>query len=214
MPKDVFGIKKVKIAITWTYVIEDDNGRKLLERFTKNNCRRQIKQNLELKNYVSNGNATIILLSVGLIKKIWLYKMSYFSEPHTRSNNRIKVELDLANYATKSDLKIAAGLNTLKIVKETDLASLKADIDDLDIDKLKTVPVNLYKLSNVAENDAIKKTVYDEVVKKVNAIQTTLRYLINGGMLINFSIFFRHLPPPPGAEFFVYVIFFFQFRIT
>ena len=52
-----------------------------------------------------NGKATIILLIVRLIKKI-LYKMSHFPEPHTQSRNKIKVELDLSNYATKSDLKM------------------------------------------------------------------------------------------------------------
>ena len=51
--------------------------KKLLEYFTKGNCKRQIKKNLEwkknskekLKNYMFNGNVTINLLTVGLIKK-------------------------------------------------------------------------------------------------------------------------------------------------
>ena len=49
------------------------------------------------------------------------------------------------------------GLKFLKFAKEADLASLISDIDDLDIDKLKTVSFDLYELSNVAENDNIKK---------------------------------------------------------
>ena len=48
--------------------------------------------------------ATIINLIVGLIKKILLYKVSYFSEP-THSKNKIKNDLNLFSYATKSDLK-------------------------------------------------------------------------------------------------------------
>ena len=64
------------------------------------------------------------------------------------------------------------GLKFLKFAKEVDLASLISDIDGLDIDKLKTVSFDLYELSNVAENDNIKKAVYDELVKKFNAIQT------------------------------------------
>ena len=55
---------------------------------------------------MSNGKFMLILLIVGLIKKILLYKMSYFPESHTHSKNKIKVELDLANYTTKSDLKM------------------------------------------------------------------------------------------------------------
>ena len=56
------------------------------------------------------------------------------------------------------------GLKFLKFAKEVDLASLISDIDGLDIDKLKTVSFDLYELSNVAENDNIKKAVYDELV--------------------------------------------------
>ena len=51
-----------------------------------------------------NGKATIIILTIGLIKKISLYKMSYFPELHTHSKNKIKVELDLSIYAAKSNL--------------------------------------------------------------------------------------------------------------
>ena len=41
-----------------------------------------------------------------------------------------------------------------------------------DIDYLKIVPVDLHKLVNALKNDVVKNTVYDEVVKKFNAIQT------------------------------------------
>ena len=51
-----------------------------------------------------NGKATIILLTVDLIKKIQLYKMSYFPEPYTCRKNKIKVELSSSNDATKSAL--------------------------------------------------------------------------------------------------------------
>ena len=56
----------------------------------------------------------IIYLKVRIIKKILLYKFSYFSEPYTRDKNK-KVELDLSNYATKFDLKNATGLDTSKL---------------------------------------------------------------------------------------------------
>ena len=49
---------------------------------------------------------------------------------------------------------------------------LKLDIDDLDVDKLKTDPVDLQKLSNAVEKEVAKKTVFEELVKKVNAIYT------------------------------------------
>ena len=44
-----FRIKKFRNTVTWTYVIEDLNGEKLLERFMKNNCKKQIKIVPELK---------------------------------------------------------------------------------------------------------------------------------------------------------------------
>ena len=48
-----------------------------------------------------------------------------------------QIELDLTNYATKADLKNAAGVDTSKFPKKVDLASVKSNVDKLDIDKLK-----------------------------------------------------------------------------
>ena len=59
---------------------------------------------------------------------------------------------------------------------KSNLASLKTAIDKIAVDKLKTVPVDLSKLSNVVNNDVVKKTVYDKSVKlvaKVNNVDTT-----------------------------------------
>ena len=46
------------------------------------------------------------------------------------------------------------------------LASLKTEVDKLDIDKLTPVPNDLAKLSNVVKNDVIKKTEYKKLVAK------------------------------------------------
>ena len=51
----------------------------------------------------------------------------------------LKVELDLSNYATKTDLNNAAGADTSDFLKNTDLARAKSDVDKLHTDKLKTV---------------------------------------------------------------------------
>ena len=45
-------IKKVKNAVLWTYVINDLNDKKLLEHFTKKNCKAQIKKSLEQKRII------------------------------------------------------------------------------------------------------------------------------------------------------------------
>ena len=71
--------------------------------------------------------------------------------------NKIKVELDLLNYATKSDLKTAANINTWKFAKKVDLACLKSDVDKLDIDKLENTPIDLSKPSNIVKNVAVKR---------------------------------------------------------
>ena len=57
-----------------------------------------------------------------------------FLEPKSLEG-RVKVELDLSNYARKSDLKKATGVDTSSFAKKTDLAGLKSEIDKLDIDK-------------------------------------------------------------------------------
>ena len=71
---------------------------------------------------------------------------------------------------TKADLKNVTGVDTSKFAKKVYLASLKPEIEKLDICKLETTPINLSKLSDVVKNEVVKKTVYDELVKKVNAI--------------------------------------------
>ena len=121
---------------------------------------------------MSNGKVMIILLIVGLIKKT-LYKMSqYFPKPHEPFGREINVKVDLSNYAAKTDLKNVTGVDTSKLAANSDLASLKAEIDKIYVDKLKTIPIDLSKLSNVVNNDVVKKAVYDKLVAKVNNLDT------------------------------------------
>ena len=53
------------------------------------------------------------------------------------------------------------------------MASLKIEVDKLDVNKLAPVPLDLSKLSDVVKNDVVKKIVYDKVVAKVNNIDTS-----------------------------------------
>ena len=59
----------------------------------------------------------------------------YFQEPKS-SGESVKVELDLSNYATKTDFKNAAVVDTSSFAKSVDLANLKSDLDKLDTNKL------------------------------------------------------------------------------
>ena len=95
----------------------------------------------------------------------------YFPKPfNSHFGDNIKVKIDLSNYATKADIKNISHVDTSSFALKTNVANLKTEFDKLDIDKLVPVPADLSKLSNVVVNDVVKKTVYDKLVAKVNAI--------------------------------------------
>ena len=48
--------------------------------------------------------------------------------------------------------------------KKSNLASLKTEVDNLDINKLVPVPVDLCKLTDIVKNDAANKTMCDKLV--------------------------------------------------
>ena len=121
---------------------------------------------------MKNEKSMIIGLIVGLIKRT-LYKMSkYFPKPYDCFGENFKVELDLSNYATKTDLKRATETDTSNLSSKLNLANLNTEVHKIDEDKLKTIHIDLSKLSNVANNEVVKKTVNDELVQKVNNIDT------------------------------------------
>ena len=88
--------------------------------------------------------------------------MSQYYPLYRSSSNNIKVELDLANYATKTD-------NFSSFASKTNLAALKTEVDKIDADKLKTTPANLAKLTNAVEHDVVKKTDYNTKVTSIEA---------------------------------------------
>ena len=96
----------------------------------------------------------------------------YFPKPYRSFAGNINVKVDLANFATKADLTNATGIDTSNFALKSNLASLKPEVDTLDTEKLKPVPVDLSKLSDVVKNDIVKKTVYHKLVAKVNNIGT------------------------------------------
>ena len=77
--------------------------------------------------------------------------------PYKSSSNNIKVELDLSNYATKKDINDIAHVDVSGFASKTNLAALKTEVGKIDVDKLKTAPVDLAKLSNVVKNEVVKK---------------------------------------------------------
>ena len=74
-------------------------------------------------------------------------------------------------------------MNKSDFAEKIDLASLKSEVDKLDIAKTKTVPTDLSKLSNVIHSNVIKKTAHDmiltnKILKKRSKILIK-RYLIS-----------------------------------
>ena len=97
----------------------------------------------------------------------------YFPKPYEPFGGDINVKVDLSNYATKTDLKNISHMDVSSYALKSNLASLKTEVDKLDIDKLTSVPIDLAKLSNVVKNDVVKKTEYDKLVNKVDGIDNT-----------------------------------------
>ena len=85
--------------------------------------------------------------------------MSYYP-PYKSSSNNIKVELDLTNYATKTDLNNVTHVDTSSFASKTNLAALKTEVDKIDVDKLKTALVDLARLTNAVEIDLVKKKLF------------------------------------------------------
>ena len=94
--------------------------------------------------------------------------MSYYP-PYRSSRNNIKVELDLANYATKDDVKNITHVDVSSFASKTNLAVLKTEVDKTDADKLKTTPSDLAKLTNAIEHDLVEKTDYNTKVTSIEA---------------------------------------------
>ena len=98
--------------------------------------------------------------------------MTTYYQPYKSSSNNIKVELDLTNYATKTDLKNIAHTDVSSFTSKTNLSALKTEVDKIEVDKLKTVPDGLAKLSNLVKNEVVIKTDFsaDDYVKKTKFI--------------------------------------------
>ena len=66
----------------------------------------------------------------------------YFPKPFRSFEGNIEVKVDLSNYATKTDLKNVTRVDTSSFVLKTNFASLKTEVDRLDIDKLAPITIS------------------------------------------------------------------------
>ena len=98
----------------------------------------------------------------------------HFPKPfNSHFGDSIKVKNDLSNYPTKTDIKNISHVDTSSFALKTNLANVKTEVDELDIDKLIPIPVDLSKLSDLVKNDVVKKAVYNKLDSKVDNIDTS-----------------------------------------
>ena len=109
----------------------------------------------------------------------------YYPKPYKPFGRGIKVKVDLSNYATKADIKNISHVDTSSFALKTNSATLKTEVNKLDIGKLVPVPADLSKLSDVVKNDVVKEAVYDKLFAKVNNIDTSHFVLENNMIQIN-----------------------------
>ena len=117
---------------------------------------------------MSNGKVFDNFFNSWIDKKDLIHMGQYFPKTNENFGGNINVRFDISNYATKSDWNNATWIDTSKLTAKSNLASLKAKVDKLDVDKLMSVPIDLSKLSDVVKNDIVKKSVYPKLAAKVN----------------------------------------------
>ena len=132
----------------------------------------------------------LLILFWKLIFGLNVLQMSYYPEPGSHIRNKVKVVLDLSNYATKKELDHATGIDTSDLAAEkgfialktkvnklditklvnvpTSLNNLKTEVNDLDVCKLNTIYVDLKKSSDVVDNEVVNNTKFNKLEKKVN----------------------------------------------
>ena len=75
----------------------------------------------------------------------------------------------MTNYDTKDDAKNITHVDVSSSASNTNVVALKTKVDKIDVDKLKTVLVDLAKLSNVVNNEIVKKTDYNTKVTSIES---------------------------------------------
>ena len=167
-------------------------------------------KNIFSKGYTKNWSRKIFIINSFLKTNPWTYKIEYLNAEKTtyyiineyiingllsraRQSYKIKIVLDLSNYATKKELDHATGVDRSDLATKKDCIALKAGVDKLDINKLvnfptslknlktkvdevnvgklKTVPVDLKKLDDVVYNEVAKNPKFNTLRTTVNSLE-------------------------------------------
>ena len=82
--------------------------------------------------------------------------MSSYPEPDNHIRNKVKVVLDLSNYAKEKELNHATGVETSDLAAKKDFIVLKAEIDKRGINKFVNVPTSLNNLRTKVDDLDVK----------------------------------------------------------
>ena len=184
--EEVFVIKKAKNTVPWTYVINDLNGEEIIGTYHGKELQKSNQQKFRIEKVIKKNGDKLYFkwkdhdnsFNSWIDKKglVWFYRIEmsqYFPNPYEPFGGDINVKVDLSNYATKTDIENIAYIDTSSFALKSNLASLKTDINKLDIDKLAPVPLDFSKLSDMVKKDVVKINVYDKLVAKVNRIDNS-----------------------------------------
>ena len=163
-------LKKIKNTVPWTYAIIDLNGEEIVDSFYEKELQKTNQKEFRIEKVIKSKGNKLYVKWKGYNNSFnsWMdkkrfYKISQYFPPYKNHGRDIKVELDLNNYVTKTDLKNVTHVDVSSFASKTNIASLKTEADKTDADKLRTVPVDLAKLSNE----------YNSLKTKVDSIDTT-----------------------------------------
>ena len=117
-------IKNVKNTVPWTYVINDINGEEIVGTFSKKDLQKSNQKEFRIEKAIKIKGDKLCVKWKGYNNSLngWIY-LAHFPKPKSLGEN-VKVELNLSNYATKTDLKSETGVDASSAAKKTDLAHL------------------------------------------------------------------------------------------
>ena len=152
-------IKEIKNTVPWTYVINDLNSEEIIGTFYEKELQKTNQQKLRIEKVIKKKSNKLFVKWKGYDNPFnsWIDKEEYFPKPYEPFGGDINVKVDLSNYATKTDLKNVLHVDVSSFALKSNLASLKTEVDKLDIDKLTPVPNDLAKLSNAVKMMLLKR---------------------------------------------------------
>ena len=168
-------IKEVTNTVPWTYVINDLNGEEVIGTFNGKELQKTNQQKFRIEKVIERKGNKLYVKWKGYdnsfnswidkkLNQIKFFKMQfhcikmslYFPKPYQPFGGDINVKVDLSNYATKADIKNISHVDTSSFALKSNLASLKTEVDKLDIDKLGLAPVDLTQQTFAGLQDVFK----------------------------------------------------------